>query len=187
VKPAHKNILIWQIAGAGSLLIVGSLLHFAYEWSGNSPIVGVFSAVNESVWEHLKLGFWSLFLYSAVEYWFIRRKTHNYLAAKAAGILTLQIFIVAFFYIYTAIAREEIFILDILSYVVGCVLCQMVSYRILRTAKPVNPLNAAGILVLALHAIALGVFTFMPPKLPIFRDAGTGGYGISDIPKAEED
>ena len=169
------------------MLIIGSLLHFAYEWSGNSPVIAVFSPVNESVWEHLKLGFWSFFLYSAVEYGFIRRKTHNTFAAKAAGILTLQVFIVAFFYLYTAITKEEILILDILSYVVGCVLCQMVSYRMLRTAKPVRLINAAGILVLALHGIALGVFTFFPPKLPIFKDAGTGSYGISDISRAEED
>ena len=39
------------------VLISGVLLHFAYEWSGNNPLVGAFSAVNESTWEHLKLIF----------------------------------------------------------------------------------------------------------------------------------
>lgn len=40
----------------GSTLIVvtlGSLLHFAWSWSGRSPIVAVFAATNESTWEHL--------------------------------------------------------------------------------------------------------------------------------------
>lgn len=37
--------------------ILGVLLHFTYEWSGDNPAVGLFSAVNESTWEHLKLIF----------------------------------------------------------------------------------------------------------------------------------
>lgn len=36
-------------------IIIGTLLHFVYEWSGNNFIVGLFAPVNESVWEHLKL------------------------------------------------------------------------------------------------------------------------------------
>lgn len=179
-KPGQKDVLIWQIAGASALLILGSLLHFAYEWSGHSPIVGIFSAVNESVWEHLKLGFWSLFLYSAVEYGFIRRKTHNYFAAKAAGILSLQVFIIVFFYTYTAIVKQEILILDILSYVVGCVLCQIVSYQLLTSRKLIKIVDASGILILAAHATALAVFTFYPPRLPMFQDSATGVYGMAD-------
>ena len=30
-------------------LILGTLLHFIYEWSGNNAIIASFSAVNESV------------------------------------------------------------------------------------------------------------------------------------------
>ena len=40
-------------------LILGTLLHFIYEWSGNNAIIASFSAVNESVWEHLKISFLS--------------------------------------------------------------------------------------------------------------------------------
>ena len=35
--------------------VLGVLLHFTYEWSGDNAVVGLFSAVNESTWEHLKL------------------------------------------------------------------------------------------------------------------------------------
>ena len=35
--------------------ILGVLLHFTYEWSDDNRIVGLFSAVNESTWEHMKL------------------------------------------------------------------------------------------------------------------------------------
>ena len=33
--------------------IVGTLLHFVYEWSNHNKIVSLFAAVNESTWEHM--------------------------------------------------------------------------------------------------------------------------------------
>ena len=37
--------------------ILGVLLHFAYDFSGHNIIIGLFTPVNESTWEHLKLLF----------------------------------------------------------------------------------------------------------------------------------
>ena len=46
--------------------VLGVLLHFTYEWSGDNAVVGLFSAVNESTWEQLKLLFFPfLLLYAA--------------------------------------------------------------------------------------------------------------------------
>ena len=42
--------------------VLGVLLHFTYEWSGDNAVVGLFSAVNESTWEHLKLLFFPFLL-----------------------------------------------------------------------------------------------------------------------------
>ena len=49
------NLKKWQIIVTIICLILGTILHFTYEMSNYNPIVGLFSAVNESVWEHLKL------------------------------------------------------------------------------------------------------------------------------------
>jgi len=56
-KSKEKPILIFELLGIVFIVLVGSALHFTFELSGDNPLVGVFSAVNESVWEHLKLGF----------------------------------------------------------------------------------------------------------------------------------
>jgi hypothetical protein len=53
----------WICLGIPVIIIVGSLMHFVYRWSGNSKIVGIFVPVNESVWEHLKMGFWPMVLW----------------------------------------------------------------------------------------------------------------------------
>ena len=53
-------------------LILGTLLHFIYEWSGNNAIIASFSAVNESVWEHLKLVFYPMLILGLIEYYFVK-------------------------------------------------------------------------------------------------------------------
>ena len=63
----NEIIRRWHIAGFFWIVIVGSLLHFTYEWSGKSTLVGYFSPVNESLWEHLKLGYFSLSFFILIE------------------------------------------------------------------------------------------------------------------------
>ena len=171
------EIAAWQSIGFAALIIFGFLLHYTYEWSHHSPIVGIFSAVNESVWEHLKLGFWALCLYSLFEYWFLKDTVNNYFLAKASGILALQLFIVVFFYSYTSILGKHILGLDIGSYVAASALCQFISYKILTSENHNAPANTIGIIILFLHALILVIFTYMPPRFPIFLDSRTKKYG----------
>lgn len=49
--------LILKLIGMIFIIFLGSMLHFTFELSGRNPLVSVFSAVNESVWENLKLAF----------------------------------------------------------------------------------------------------------------------------------
>jgi hypothetical protein len=173
-----KNLLIWEIAGIFFLIIAGALLHFAYQWLNQLTIIGIFSPVNESVWEHLKLGFWSLVLFSIIEYWFVKDETNNFLLAKALGILALQSFILLVFYTYTMFSAKPILVIDILSYILGCVLCQYISYLILTRTGERRILNKIGLTVIMIHAILLIAFTFASPKLPIFQDSHSSSYGI---------
>ena len=50
----------WFIIVVLVCLVLGTLLHFTYEWSGEDKIVAIYSAVNESTWEHLKLVFYPM-------------------------------------------------------------------------------------------------------------------------------
>lgn len=173
-----KSVLIWELSGILFLILVGSLLHFTFEWSNRLPLVGVFSPVNESVWEHLKLGFWSLVLFSLIEYWFVRHETNNFLLAKGFSVLILQGFILSVFYLYTMVSSKPILVVDISSYVLGSVLCQMVSYLILTRVKRKQLFNKVGLALIFIHTALLIAFTFAPPKLPIFQDSHSLSYGI---------
>lgn len=78
----RKRVLFFELAGICFIIIFGSILHFTFEWAGHNPIVGVFSAVNESVWEHLKLGFWPAIVFARIEFKYLKKSTNNFLFAK---------------------------------------------------------------------------------------------------------
>ena len=57
----------WEIAEFIFIAIVGTLLHFVYDWSGQNPAVGIIAPVSESTWEHLKLLFMPALLFTLIQ------------------------------------------------------------------------------------------------------------------------
>ena len=79
------NVLTWQFFGAAFTLIAGTLLHFVYGWSDRSLAMAPFAAVNESVWEHLKLLAVPMLLFAVVEYFCYGRALPGFLPARTAS------------------------------------------------------------------------------------------------------
>lgn len=173
-----RSVLKWELIGIIFISILGSVLHFVFDWSGRWEPVGVIAAINESVWEHFKIGFWPALFYAIAEYWFLKKFTNSFIIAKTAGIYAIPVTIAVLFYSYTAATGQEILIVDILIFVVAIAVGQLISYRILTLRQVPSWLNAVGLIILISLAIAFGVFTFYPPHLSVFRDAVTGTYGI---------
>lgn len=154
--------------------VAGTLLHFVYEWSGNNPFVGIFSAVNESVWEHQKLLFFPALLYSVIEYFLCGRRNGNYPAAAAVGIFAGIASIIILFYTYSGILGYSLPVVDIILFFVGVLVFLLVRNKIINTGRLNSP--AANITALAAVAVLCALFvlwTFMPPQISLF------------IPKAE--
>ncbi len=82
VKPERSLAFSYDLTGIVFIVIIGTILRFAFELSGNQPVIGVFSAVNESVWEHLKLGFWPALVWALIEYGSAKKRTNNFFLAK---------------------------------------------------------------------------------------------------------
>jgi len=164
--------------GIAVITILGSLLHFVFDWSGQWYPIGIIAAVNESVWEHFKIGFWPALFFGFFEYGFIRNRISNFYIAKAAGIYAIPVTIAILFYSYTAIFGVEILAVDILIFIIAIAICQIISYKILTADRLPHWFNTAGIILIVLLGILFAVFTFFPPHLPIFLDANTGTYGI---------
>jgi len=173
-----NKVLAWELAGILFIAVSGSLLHFVFEWSGNVTPVALFAAVNESVWEHLKLAFWPSLVFAAIEYPFLRRETSNFVVAKAAGFSVTPLVIVLVFYSYTTITGRSILVVDISTFVIAVAAGQILSYRIMTLGELSKSLQYASVLALMLLTVAFSLFTYFPPHLPLFQDSRSGGYGI---------
>ena len=173
-----RTILYYEIVGMVFIILLGSLSHFTFELSDFNPVVGAFSAVNESVWEHLKLGFWPLILFTAVEYWKINDKTNNFFLAKAVAACTIILVIPVIFYSYTSITCEAILAIDIGSFIVAVIVGQFLSYRLLNLKPQSRTVELISMVVLVVLAVLFIVFTYYPPQISLFQDGITGEYGI---------
>ncbi len=125
-----KSILELELSGIVFIVFVGSALHFTFDLSGRNPLVGVFSAVNESVWEHLKLSFWPALLYAIIEYRYLKKAAGNFFTAKAVGLYLMPLIIVSSFYLYRIFSEENL-TLDILIFIAAVTIGQLASYKLM--------------------------------------------------------
>ena len=173
-----NKILKWEIIGIIIVIILGTLFHFLFEWLYSWPPIGAITAVNESVWEHLKLPYWPLIIFSFIEYKYIKNYTKNFIIGKTSAALISVSTILIIFYSYTAILGVEILIIDILSFFVGVIIGQLVSYKIITLNKLQKWISVVSWIIIIGLGLSLIIFTYLPPHLPIFQDSETGLYGI---------
>ncbi len=170
---------MYEFVGMAFIIVLGSVLHFTFEWSGGQPLVGVFSAVNESVWEHLKLVYWPALLFLLVEYAPLKKAVANFFFAKTVGVYLMVMFIPVVFYSYTAFTAESILAVDLGSFVVAVVIGQLASFKLLTHRALSEKFAWISLAALVALGTAFVVFTFTPPHVSVFRDPVTGGYGIT--------
>lgn len=167
----------FQIISAVFAIILGTLLHFTYDWSNNNLLVGSFSAVNESTWEHLKLLFFPMLITTIIGYFYIGKNVSNFLCAKTLGIITAILFTIIFFYTYTGILGTNFTFLDIGTFFVAILLGEYFAYKIMLSNFSCN--NKIVIIVLITLLLCFIIFTYFPPQIGLFKDPITGQYGIS--------
>lgn len=174
-----KKLILAQMIVVMLSIILGTVLHFLYEWTGENKIIASFSAVNESVWEHLKLAFFPMLFFGIIEYFFVKDIANNYIEAKAVGIFTAISFITIFFYTYTGILGENFLFIDILSFLASVILGEYVSYQIMimEEASNMQTKILAGTIIVYL-LISFIVATYQPPKINLFQDPVDQKYGV---------
>jgi hypothetical protein len=174
----EQKLKNWEIFGIFFLIIVGSFFHFLFELSNYNIVVAAFAAVNESVWEHLKLAFFPLLIFSLIEYNFIKDLTRNFIIAKTIAAYLMPLLIVVIFYSYTAILGDNLLIFDVLSFIIAVFIGQIVSYKILISPEMSKNFIVISWIAVIILAFIFVLFTYYPPELSIFQDSTNGQYGI---------
>lgn len=167
----NKKLKTVQIVVIILAIVFGTLLHFTYEWSGENRIVGLFSATNESVWEHLKLVFYPMLILAIVEYFVVKKEANNYIEAKSLGIFLAIAFIIVFYYTYTGIIGKNFFIIDILTFIISIILEEWVSYKLMiRKSESTTLSKILSSAIIFYFLISFILFTYNPPNINLFKD-----------------
>ena len=167
----------WEIIGLFWTLAAGNLLHFVYDWTGSSVAAALFSAVNESTWEHMKLLAVPWVLWTIAEC--IGLRSLRPAGPRAAGLLAGLTAIPLLFYGYVGVIGFHTAVVDVLLFQAAVLLAFWVSTALQKRGTLTAPVwQAAGVLVLAAVSTAFVVWTASPPELPIFIDPTNGTRGI---------
>lgn len=173
-----RSLLKWELTGIAVVFLLGSAFHFLFDLLGGQPFLGVFFAVNESVFEHLKLTFWPAVLWAAFSYRFIRQYANNFLTAKAASFIIMPVVIVILFYGYTELTGWENLFVDIFIFLVAVAAGQLTGYAIMAFRPLPSWVTVISILAIICVGTLYAVFTYYPPHTEFFMDTAASTYGL---------
>ena len=173
----ERTVWIWQLFGFATASLIGTVLHFLYDWTDGALWIAPFSGVNESTWEHMKLLFWPMLLYAIIESFFFK-EYKAFACVKLRGILLGLVSIPIIFYTYNGVIGKSPDFVNIAIFFISAALSYFYETKKLND-ETVQCKSQKGAYA-ALFAIAalFVVFTFYTPSIEIFRDPLTSTYGI---------
>ena len=173
-----QRIPYWQTVGFLFTAVVGTLLHFFFDLTGGSVAAALISPVNESIWEHLKLLYYPMVLYAAIEYWDWGKTVDGFWCVKLAGILLGLVLIVVVYYTYTGVLGRSADWFNITIFFLAAGIVFWAETKMFQRKAQGVCNGKLALLLLGLLGIAFIALTFLPVQIPLFRDPVTGTYGF---------
>lgn len=161
------------------LIVVGSLLHFGYDWSGYHRVASVFAAVNESYWEHVKIAAWPTMVLYAALFALGGHRFGSFVPAATIALYSIPVTMIGVVYAYKAIVGRNVLWLDISVFGLTIALAQAIFVGVLRGLQADLFVVVLSVFYLVGIVGAYLVFTLRPPDEPdIFIDPVTNRYGV---------
>jgi surface polysaccharide O-acyltransferase-like enzyme len=161
------------------LFIIGSTMHFVYEWSRHNRKVAIIAAVNESYWEHIKIAFWPLFILYIIEFALGGWRIASFIPAKTIALYVVVIFMISSVFAYKHFTKRNILALDIGLFGLTITIAQILGINLLRELSPSLLTVTISMFFLIFIVTAFVQFTLKPPTEPdIFKDPITNKYGL---------
>ena len=174
-----QRSILWQAAGFAAATFGGTILHLLYDWTGGSILVSPFSGVNESTWEHMKLLFWPLFLFSLVQ-WLFFRDQKNFWCIKLAEILLGLLLIPVLFYTYNGVFGKSPDWINIAIFYISAALVFLFEWWAFQKDRLPCRNPRLAFAVICLIGVLFVVFTFVPPQIPLFCDPLSRNFGMGN-------
>ena len=164
-----RTVWLWQLVGFATTSIGGTLLHFLYEWSNKAVWIAPFSGVNESTWEHMKLLFWPMFIFSIIQSFFFGEYA-NFWCVKLRGALLGLGLIPIIFYTYNGVIGRSPDWINIAIFFISAAVAYVYETKELRSQNLPCKSPKLAFSVLCFIAVLFIVFTFWTPQIRIFKD-----------------
>ena len=174
----RRSFGLWQILGFIITSAGGVILHFLYDWAGGSKWVAPFSGVNESTWEHMKLLFLPMFIFSIVQSFFFKERK-DFWSIKLRGILLGLILIPIIFYTYNGVIGPSPDWFNIVIFFISAAIAYIYETQLYNGEESSYFSSKASFALLCAIALLFIIFTFVTPRFGIFKDPLTGTYGIT--------
>ena len=155
-------------------MIVGTILHFSYEWSNYNKIVGLFSSTNESTFEHIKMAINARIFFILIEVHFLKSYPSYYLSVLVELIL-IGLFIILFFYTYRIFNKKENIIYNISIFYISIILSYIIGYKFI-LYKPITFAGIHAPLFIIIIILLEIILTIKPLKNFLFKDPITKKY-----------
>jgi hypothetical protein len=155
--------------GVVFIVALGSLLHFTFEASGQAWWVGIISATDESVWEHLKLAFWPSAMWTLLLRLLPVRRPKNFWLGRAASLALMPLAIALGFYGYTALLGSHSLILDLALFVAAIACGQAVAVGVYAAPNLGCRPEAAALVLVILMLAAFSALSFVEIDAPLFH------------------
>lgn len=174
----NRAISYWQVAGFLFTAILGTFLHFLFELSGQNIAAALFSAVNESIWEHMKLIYYPMLLFALIENRFWGKKYEYFWCVKLAGILLGLILIPVIYYTYSGIFGILADWLNITIFFIAAGASFRLENMLFHRELSCRLHSRTAFILIGMVGVLFTVLTFFTPHIPLFKDPITGSYGF---------
>ena len=172
-----KSVWLWSLSGFAITSFLGTLLHFLYEWTGEAIWIAPFSGVNESTWEHMKLMFWPMLLYTVFQSFFFRGR-EDFWQIKLCGILLGLGLIPLIFYTYNGVIGKSPDWVNIAIFFISASAAYIFEGWLFINKELRSASSKIAITALSVIALLFVIFSFFTPEIGIFKDPLTDGFGI---------
>jgi len=158
------------------LIIFGSLLHFTHDWIKKGILLHIFSALNESTWEHMKLLVAPTILVGILQYIFLKGSYQNLFNSIFILLLVEVISIPLLFEPLRILLKKVPFPITILIFILSILFGLLTQSYFLKNNISLFSEEVALLLSLGIVGI-FAIFSYYPPKIFLFKDPVTGKYG----------
>jgi hypothetical protein len=163
--------------------ILGSLLHFLFDWTKHNRFMAIFCAVNESYWEHIKIAIWPVMLVQVALFVLGGHQYPAFIPAATIALYSIPISMVGLVFAYKGLTKRNVLWIDIPVFFVTIAIAQYLFVLVLEQLSATLATVLVAIVFLVGLVIAFGLFTLRPPKEPDpFVDPINKRYGLSAHP-----